>query len=134
MPGTCQEHGPWEGTQGRCPPCRTRYRREWYLANHERELERELQRYQEFKRQVYDAYGRKCACCGESEPAFLCLDHVNDDGYEHRKELFGRNIVSGVKFYKDIIRRGFPDTLQVLCQNCNWGKRQPNGCPHQERG
>ena len=37
-----------------------------------------------FLRRVLDHYGRACSCCGETEPAFLTIDHVNNDGAEHR--------------------------------------------------
>lgn len=134
MPGTCAEHGTWGGTQKRCPPCRKRVRAAWYQAHQEVELARSIRDYQAAKAKVYDHYGEKCACCGETEPAFLCLDHVNDDGYAWRKALFnGKNVGSGAKVYREIIRQGFPESFQVLCQNCNWGKRQPDGCPHQGR-
>src|SRR5690606_39680958 len=32
-------------------------------------------------------YGGKCACCGESTYEFLCLDHSNGGGNQHRKEV-----------------------------------------------
>jgi hypothetical protein len=32
------------------------------------------------------------------------------------------------------VRNGFPPGYQVLCMNCNHGKRMNNGvCPHKER-
>jgi hypothetical protein len=34
---------------------------------------------------VIAAYGGRCACCGEFERDFLTLDHVNNDGAEHRR-------------------------------------------------
>ena len=78
---------------------------------------------------VFNAYGGyKCACCGETERAFLSLDHVNNDGTAHRK---GER-KHCMHIYRWAIAHGFPDRLQVLCMNCNWGKRMNNGiCPHQ---
>ena len=32
-------------------------------------------------------YGGKCACCGESAFEFLTIDHINNNGSMHRKEL-----------------------------------------------
>ena len=76
---------------------------------------------------VYNAYGNKCACCGETEPLFLTLDHVDNDGHIERKAHSQGNL------YGRIIREGFPDRFQILCWNCNAGKRRNNGvCPHQE--
>lgn len=77
---------------------------------------------------VLNHYGSKCACCGETEEMFLCIDHKNNDGAAHRKE-----IGTGSRMMKWIIDNGFPDTFQVLCQNCNIGKYLNGGvCPHQE--
>jgi hypothetical protein len=76
---------------------------------------------------VYAAYGDKCQCCGESNPLFLTLDHVNNDGHIERKQF------SQGGLYSRIIQRNFPDIYQLLCWNCNTGKRRNNGvCPHQE--
>jgi hypothetical protein len=78
------------------------------------------------KKIVIEHYGGKCACCGESNIWFLTLDHINNDGY---KEGRGRNNCK----MEQIIRRGFPDDLQLLCYNCNCGKMNPINkyvCPH----
>jgi len=78
------------------------------------------------KKTVFDHYGNKCACCGESIKDFLSVDHVYNDGAEHRKE-----VGSGSKLYKWLIDNDFPDGFQLLCRNCNWGKHVNNGiCPH----
>lgn len=82
------------------------------------------------KKEVFDHYGHTCVCCGETEPTFLQLDHIYNDGYLERKN-HNRN-VGGLAMYKNIINKGFPDTLQVLCANCNFGKHLNGGvCPHQ---
>jgi hypothetical protein len=83
----------------------------------------------------YQAYGGPiCACCGELERKFLSLDHVNNDGYAHRKELKK----SGAEIYHWMVREHrrtgeWPSGFQVLCMNCQHGKMRNNGiCPHQE--
>ncbi len=79
------------------------------------------------KKSVIDYYGGKCSCCGETEFSFLCIDHVDNDGAQHRK-TYPRGGSSG---YRRIIRNNFPVGFQVLCCNCNWGKRVNGGvCPH----
>lgn len=79
--------------------------------------------------QVYAAYGGYvCACCGETERAFLTLDHIHNDGSEHKREF---NLRNGDEMHRWIIRRGFPAGFQVLCMNCNWAKRYNGICPHQ---
>src|SRR6267142_1015780 len=69
--------------------------------------------------------GAVCACCGETEILFLTLDHVNDDGARHRKELLGpkRGKTAGWKFYLKLRQLGYPPlALRVLCYNCNSGR------------
>lgn len=79
------------------------------------------------KQRVYDHYGSACACCGEANPAFLTIDHVNNDGAKHRRE-----IGMGSKIYGWLIKHDFPPGFQLLCANCQLGKLRNNGvCPHQ---
>jgi len=77
---------------------------------------------------VFDAYGgSRCNCCGESNLKFLTIDHVNNDGKEHRKT------VKASLIFHWIIKNNYPPGFQVLCFNCNLG-RQFNGgvCPHND--
>lgn len=78
------------------------------------------------KKEALDHYGGKCSCCGESEEAFLCLDHVNGGGNEHRKELKQkyRTIWEWLK------AEDYPGGFQVLCANCNMAKSLLGACPH----
>jgi hypothetical protein len=82
--------------------------------------------------QVFEAYGGyKCNCCGETEPMFLSIDHVDNNGAEERKS--GLYAGSGVGFYQWLRKSGFPPGYQVLCMNCNTGKHKNGGvCPHQQ--
>lgn len=82
---------------------------------------------------VYAAYGGAiCACCGESELAFLTLDHKHGDGAKHRREMNVRG--GGLSMYRWIIRNNFPPLFQVLCFNCNVGRHINGGvCPHKQR-
>ena len=84
---------------------------------------------------VFEHYGGwKCACCGEAERLFLTLDHVNNDGGEFRKKHFGKQGAAGMVTYRWLVSHGFVDGLQVLCANCQHGKRLNNGiCPHEVR-
>ncbi len=78
---------------------------------------------------VLDHYGRVCNCCGESCEIMLLIDHVNNDGKEHREET---NTKPGLRFYRWLIKENFPEGFQTLCFNCNWGKFRNGGtCPHQ---
>lgn len=81
---------------------------------------------------VFEAYGNKCVCCGESEPTFLTLDHINNDGGEFRKRELGKRTMAGYHTYKWLLRNGCPKTVQVMCMNCQHGKLMNKGvCPHQ---
>ena len=50
----------------------------------------------------------------------LCIDHVNEDGPEHRKEMGG----GGINMYLWLRRNGYPQDgrFQVLCKECNYVK------------
>lgn len=73
-------------------------------------------------------YGGKCVCCGETEIAFLALDHVNNDGVTQRKHM------RGATFYRWLKENNYPDTFQLLCHNCNWAKHTLGRCPHWKDG
>lgn len=82
----------------------------------------------EVKMAVIQAYGGACACCGESEPGFLTIDHVKGDGKEHRATV-GR----GYKLYTWLRNNEFPkDDYQLLCYNCNCSRGQYGVCPHRK--
>ena len=76
------------------------------------------------------AYGGKCACCGEAEPAFLTIDHINEDGAAKRSA--GEQ--SGAALYRRLKELGWPtDEYQLLCMNCNFAKGHFGECPHKAR-
>jgi hypothetical protein len=88
------------------------------------------------KAALFEIYGPPvCVCCGEANDAFLTLDHINNDGAAHRREINanrgGLNKgVSHRNFYTALKRQGFPRILQVLCFNCNFAKSRIGYCPH----
>ncbi len=87
---------------------------------------------QKVKKEVLEAYGGLfCNCCHETDLCFLSLDHVNNDGYLERRQMKERG--SGTQVYAKLRRQGYPDKqrYQVLCMNCNFGKKINGGtCPH----
>ena len=85
------------------------------------------------KDDVFTAYGGyKCVCCGETEPMFLSIDHINNDGAKERKS--GKYHGSGTAFYQWLRKNRYPFGYQVLCMNCQIGKHKNGGvCPHQTR-
>ena len=67
-----------------------------------------------------------CNCCSENIYMFLEIDHIENNGNKHRKELGNSNLESW------LIRNNFPKGFQILCSNCNHGKYLNGGiCPHQ---
>jgi hypothetical protein len=81
------------------------------------------------KVEVLVAYGGAfCACCGDTRLNLLTLDHINNDGTEHRKQTVPRG---GHIFYRFLKKNGFPPGLQVLCFNCNLARWHWGSCPHE---
>jgi len=141
----CGFEGNEEKFHGRvCMPCKSgiqsrkgtessRKAMDWQRANPERRREISLKYYYRIRNTVFDHYGWVCKCCGETEPYFLSIDHVNGHGNEHRRELTKRSAGSGAAFYRWITDNGYPDDFQVLCMNCNHGRMRNGGiCPHQQ--
>jgi len=123
-----------------CKGCACARATAWRKANLTRAV---MDRYNEAGKQkrqrvrdaVFGAYGGyRCACCGETERKFLTLDHVSNDGAAMRRETFGSRFAAGHRTYAWLLRKSFPVGYQVLCMNCNHGKRMNDGvCPHQVR-
>lgn len=141
--GFCVQCGknPYEPGKKSCVPC-SQKRRDKYVAceNNVKEKRREqasLIRH-ECRKRVLKHYGSECICCGELEPMFLSLDHINGGGNEHRRQIGNnpnnRQGSSSTQFYKWVEKNDYPGTLQILCHNCNMGKHLNGGiCPHQCR-
>jgi hypothetical protein len=82
-------------------------------------------------------YGNKCACCGETTAEFLQVDHINNDGAEHRRTLgikLGKCRGAGAHTYRWLVKNNFPPGFQLLCANCNCAKGFYGCCPHQQPG
>lgn len=88
---------------------------------------------EKIRAEVFAAYGGyECACCLETNPLFLTIDHVNNDGAEHRREIWQKSRNgSGSALYAWLKKQDFPPGFQVLCFNCNCAKQRNGGiCPH----
>lgn len=84
------------------------------------------------KQEVFNAYGGRCACCGEERLEFLAIDHVHGNGNTHRK-LIGKN--GGRTFYNWLKKNNYPNDFRLLCHNCNHSYGSQGYCPHQiEKG
>lgn len=73
---------------------------------------------------VVNHYGGICNCCKESNLNRLTMDHINNDGAEHRREIGASN------FYRWLKNNNFPEGFQVLCWNCNFCKYLEVECNH----
>jgi hypothetical protein len=80
------------------------------------------------KIKVYEAYGGFVrACCGETEPNFLSIDHINNDGREHAITYRGTD-----RLHRYLLKNKFPEGFRILCHNCNHGRYLNGGeCPHE---
>lgn len=105
----------------------------WQKRNKEKTNAKSRRWYNKTKGMLFntmlDHYGHKCNCekCPETNEKFLTLDHINNDGKIHHEKV-GHT----VPVYKDVIKRGFPSTFQILCMNCNWAKSRFGICPHKD--
>lgn len=130
-----------DGRHTACKECVKADRRARYSENPEKYLARgrayqasergrvsKIRRYEALRKAALEAYGGSCACCGESEPDFLTVDHVGGWGAAHRKELGAGagNILQWLK------KAGYPQdgTIQLLCWNCNCAIGVRGSCPH----
>ena len=75
----------------------------------------------------YSNNNPKCICCNEIQIEFLCIDHINGNGNEHRKLIKHEWICTW------IVRNNFPIGFQILCFNCNQSKGFYGYCPHKKQ-
>lgn len=99
----------------------------WYMANIYNQRLSANNKNAIIRIEIITTYGSKCQCCNEIEPKFLSIDHINNDGAQHRKQ-----VGSGSRLYKWLKKNNFPkDNFQLLCHNCNLSKGSFGICPHQ---
>jgi len=116
---------PFRYINSRCKSCSSKSASLWRKNNRDKAYDTYLKTKQRLLDEIYKQYGKECVCCGESNEIFLTIDHKNNDGFEDRQ--------TSIKWYKWIIDNNFPDSLQIMCWNCNCGRQRNNYvCPHQE--
>lgn len=114
-------------TRGICVYCFRRRAASGRLCNRCRDTV-DAQR-KKLKLDVINGYGGRCMCCGETETAFLCIDHIHNDGASERKQG-----IKGSALYTRLRKLGYPkDRYQLLCHNCNIAKQIEGSCPHRNR-
>jgi hypothetical protein len=126
---------------GRCKGCHRAKMQRWRAENYEeyrtanrRHVRADRER---LRLEVLNAYSDdtlSCACCGTGGHMwFLCIDHIDNSGAAHRRELFG-DAARGAsdRLYRWLRNNNFPAGYQVLCWTCNMAKNLNGGvCPHE---
>lgn len=101
------------------------YQKQWYQKNKQKYTGKILA----LRLEMIAAYGSQCQCCGESEPAFLSIDHV--DGLGYKPKLKNGTRVGGWRFYFWLKQNGWPkEHYRLLCMNCNTAIGNWGTCPH----
>ena len=78
------------------------------------------------RRECIEAYGGKCACCGEAHHEFLTAEHKKGGGHAHRKSI------NGINFWYWLRKMGFPKRdFELRCWNCNLARGLYGYCPHE---
>ena len=82
---------------------------------------------EQLRRELFQAYGGKCQCCGEEHEEFLTIDHVN--GHTGASTLRQE---TGWAWYRWLQRQGYPqDGYRLLCYNCNCSRGHRGYCRHE---
>ena len=117
------------------PENRKKHHQEYQKTHAKRLNKQKRKRSHEVKYEVMKEFSKRqsnsnvpcCACCKESMLKFLTLDHI-----EGRKKMGHSKRDVGYKLQRWARENDYPDTLQVLCYNCNMAKGLFGKCPHQK--
>ena len=113
----------------RCARCSRAFQRGWRRRNRDKVARQNKKKASAMRRAAVAAYGGRCACCGEDTFEFLTIDHVNNDGAAHRRQVGIKGSTATYYWLRD---NGYPkDGFQLLCMNCNCAKQWSGECPHQ---
>ena len=98
-----------------------------------KDAKRRKELYRELRRVILLELGGACYCCGLADLRFLTVDHINNDGKDHRK-LSNGTTKNGYFLLLEIQKEGVPkDRYQAACYNCNCARNltPSKTCPHQ---
>lgn len=100
--------------------------RDWYKKHDGAGYAKRIR--EKLRMEFISEFGSKCECCGESEYAFLTIEHKGDWGGEHRKKKPCTH-----QQLTDAKKQGWPrDRYGLLCFNCNRASFGGLTCPHKE--
>lgn len=133
----CKKRPKAKGNNSWCNQCLKEAARK-YRAKHKKyysDLQKQQRR--RLKLELINEYGGKCECCGETHIEFLSIDHVYNNGADHRREIhkqYGTKKRGGTAIYKWLRANSYPkDGYRVLCFNCNAAHGFYGYCPHKEK-
>lgn len=110
------------------------YMKEWRSRNADKMHNGQSRWYKAIRLETLTHYSGgtpHCACCDEKIIEFLTIDHIEGNGAEHRRQLAKQGIKLGGNALPYWLKKnGWPKGYQVLCANCNFGKRTHKECPH----
>ena len=109
-----------DGLNSYCRECSKKFDKIYYKNNKNKfnKYRRKMHRENKIKDLFHYSNGTmSCVKCGYSDIRALEIDHINNDGAEHRKK-----VGSSWDFYLRLIKNDYPEGYQVLCRNCNWLK------------
>lgn len=131
-----------DGLTSYCKFCYARRSLAYYHKNHEkvskkkeeyRKINREIlnikqkERNADKKLKILQEYCKDeipyCFGCGIEELSVLAIDHINDDGAEHRRNM------NSARLYGWLTTNNYPSGFQVLCYNCNIYKHRNQKTP-----
>lgn len=113
-----------------CKDCINIEKAEWYKKNRKTVIEKRLnyakqnridcnrrnrEYHERLRTECYNILGNICSC-GETDKDVFQIDHINGGGNIEHQKLARHQFLLNVK--------SNPDKYQILCANCNWGKRE----------
>ena len=85
------------------------------------------------KNKLHKLLGGACVCCGEKDSMYLEIDHVHNDGGDHRRQINKKYVPDDIRctsthprHYLNYLKEN-PNGLQLLCSNCNRAKSKNGG-------
>ncbi len=102
--------------------CKSHAQQKYHQANRELINLRHVEHREELKLDAMSYYSNgkpKCNICGFDDPRALVIDHINNNGAEHRKKIQSDRQGGGATTYLWLSKNKYPDGFQVLCANCN---------------
>lgn len=99
-----------------CVGCKRERVSKWKKDNSSKSAASAQRSKQKIKDLVFEHYGKKCSCCGFDDMRALSIDHTNQDGAEHRKNVL--KSTSSDKLYRWLVANDFPKEFRTLCYNC----------------